>query len=280
MKKTSYKTILSYFWIILGIFIMSIGLNVFLVPNKISAGGISTLATIALYTFNIPIAITNLILNALLFFFAFKFVEKKAILNTVLGIVLLSLFLSITSNLPAITDDLIIASISGGGLLGLGVGLVLRHNASTGGSDLAAMTFNRIFPHMSMANIILVMDFFVIALAYIVFKSITIIFYSLLSIFIFTKIIDLILTLGTSAKSVYIFSNKPEELSINIMARLKRGVTGIHSKGMYSDAEKTMLLCVVSAKEIPSLINLIKTTDSSSFIVVSDAREVLGSGFN
>lgn len=280
MKKTANKLIINYFWIIGGIFIMALGLNTLLVPNKISAGGISTLATIALYVFKLPVSITTLVLNALLFFFAFKYLEKRALINTVLGIILLSLFISITSKLPPLTNDLIIASISGGGLLGLGVGLVLRNNASTGGSDLAALIFNRIFPHVSMANIILIMDFFVIALAYIVFQSITIIFYSLLSIFIFTKVIDTILTMGISAKSVYIFSNKPEELSINIMARLKRGVTGIQSKGMYTDAPKTTLLCVVSAKEIPSLIDIIRKTDSSSFIVVSDAREVLGSGFN
>lgn len=277
--KLFYKTA-EYLILILATAVISLGLNLFLVPNKISSGGVTTIGTVLLYLFNIPLSVTNIILNVILFIFAYKYLTKETIFKTIAGVVFLSFFLELTSSLPPVSHDYIISSVSGGILMGIGTGLILRKNASTGGSDLAATLLNRAFPHVSVARLLLIVDFSVIIISGIVFGSFQITFYSAISIFIFSKIADALLTMGNYAKSVYILSTKADEISINIMAKLKRGVTGICSTGMYSQDEQTMLMCIISPKELPTLINLIRKADSRAFIVISDVREVLGNGFN
>ncbi len=280
MKNRISIKISEYFIILLGTAVISLGLNLFLVPNKISSGGVTTVGTVLLYLFGIPLSVTNIVFNTFLFFFAYKHLNKDSVVKTVAGVLFLSFFLQFTSSLPQLSDNYFISSVSGGILLGFGTGLVLRKSASTGGSDLSAMLLNRLLPHISVPVFLMIIDFSVIIISGLVFKSFEITFYSALSILIFSKVTDALLTMGNYAKSVYILSDKADEISLIIMTLLKRGITGIHSIGMYSRDEQTMLMCITSPKELPTLIDLIRKTDSRAFVIISDVREVLGNGFN
>ena len=278
--KAKYKCILTdYVFVIAGTFFLALGLNNFLVPLKLSSGGISSLATIFYHLFDIPLSVTNLICNAVLFAFGYKYLGKQSVLKTISGILFLSFFLELTLKFPTYSEDVIIATAAGGVCVGIGVGLVISRGASTGGSDFAALILNRFFPHISATDFIMIIDCTIIVAAGAVFKSVTVTAYSVISLYISIKISDYICTCGDSAKSIYILSEKSEKISSRIMKRFERGVTGIYSKGMYSENNKMMLMCVVSPKELPALVHVVRDIDKSAFIIISDVKEVLGEGF-
>lgn len=273
------KTTLDYICIVAGSFVLAFSINFFLVPQKISTGGVSGVGTVLLYVFNIPLSVTVLALNALLFLFGYKFLKKSSLVKTVSGIVFLSVFLEFTKPFGAYSDDIFIASVFGGIIAGIGVGLTISREASTGGSDFAALMLRRFFPHVSLARIILVIDFFVIILSGVIFKNYTVMLYSLVSLYIGTKVADMILVSGDYAKSVMIISDKTDEISEFILSDMNRGVTGIYSRGYYKKSDGMMLMCIVRSKEIPRLLNKIKQIDFNSFIIISEVREVHGAGF-
>ena len=270
---------LDYFYVALGSFLLALALNVFLVPNKISTGGVSTIGTVLLYAANIPLSVTNLFFNIVLFIFGYKYLGKSSVSKTIVGIVFLSLFLSVTDFIGGYTVDFLSASVAGGVISGVGLGLVLRREASTGGSDFAALILKHFFPHLSLAFIITVIDFVIIVISGIVFNSIAVMIYSAVTMVISMKTMDIVITAGNSAKSIYVISERYDEIAKVIINESGRGVTGIFSKGMYSFADKMTLLCVVSPKELPVVVNRVKELDKDAFIIISDVHEVLGEGF-
>ena len=273
-----------YLWqtacIVLGSFILALGVNLFLTPNKISSGGISSIGTILLHLFGVKMSVTNLALNAVLFLLGFKYLGREAVVKTVIGILALTASLEVTSYLPNYSEDMLLSTVVGGVLVGLGVGLVVRQNASTGGSDFAALVIRRFLPHVSLATILLVLDCAVIIASGIVFRSVTVTIYSVIAMYISSRVTDAVVVFGNKAKAVQIFSDHNEEIADYVMKEFERGATGIHCRGMYSGSEKLMLLCVLSPKELPLLVRTIKQIDPTAFIIINDAKEVLGEGFN
>ena len=181
--------------ILIGTFVLALGINIFLVPNKISSGGVSTFGTILLYICGVKMSATNILINMLLFFLGYKYLGKETVLKTIVGIIALTLSLEITSFLPTFGSNLVLSSIFGGMLVGLGVGIVVRERASTGGSDFLALVLKRFLPHISLANIILFIDAVVIILAGIVFKSLSVTLYSIFSMYISSLFTNLVLSL-------------------------------------------------------------------------------------
>jgi len=232
-----------------------------------------------LHLFSVKMSVTNLVCNILLFVIGYKVLGKYAVVKTILGILSLSLFLEITSYLPSYNEDVIVSTIVGGILMGIGVGFAVRYGASTGGSDFVALMIKRFLPHASLANIILIIDTIIISISGIVFHSFTITVYSVVALYISSIITDTVVTMGDAAKSFHIVSQKYDEIADEIMRVLERGVTGIECTGMYTNNKGKMLYCVVGPKEVPTVIKLVKSIDSSAFIVVNDAREVFGEGF-
>ena len=273
------KTMKSYLFIAIGAFLLAAGLNMFLVPCKISSGGVSSIGTILLYKFGIPMSVTNIFFNAVLFVLGYKYVGKNSVLRTVAGIAFLSVFLEITKYLPTFGNDIFISTVIGGALVGIGVGFVVKVEASTGGSDFAGLILKKFFPHIPVATLILLIDSAIIIIAGIVFKSYMITFYSAIAMLIASKVTDSIMTMGDAAKSVYIMSPENEKISQMIMNTFERGVTGVYSKGLYTGSENMMLLCAVSPKQLPRLINKVKEIDKDAFVIVSDVKEVHGEGF-
>ncbi len=279
MKKRIISIIADYFFIILGSIILAMGMNVFLVPAKLSSGGVGTIGTIFLHIFGVPLSATNLVCNTVLFAFGYKFLGKSAVAKTVAGILSLSVLLQLTSYLPAFSGDVIISTLSGGILVGVGVGLAVRRQASTGGSDFAALIIKHFLPHVSLASVIFIIDCIIIVVSGIVFKSFTVTFYSALAMFVSSRVTDFIVTFGNSAKTIFIMSEKHKEISKRVIEHFDRGLTGIYSQGLYSGGESLMLLCVVSPKEVPYVVHMIRSIDPRAFVVINDSREVLGEGF-
>lgn len=279
MEHKYRRLIWDFLQITLGCAVLAIGMNVFLVPNMLSSGGVGSLATVLYHLVKIPLSVTTIVLNALLLIFGYRYLGRGAVIKTIIGVVLFSLFLELTTLLPAYTEDTLMATLGGGILVGLGIGLVVRREGSTGGSDLAALILRRFFPHISTARIILVIDCAIIIISGIAFKSVTVTLYSLVAMLACSKVADLVLIYGSEAKSLYILSSQTERISKVVLSEFSRGVTEIYSRGAYSAQDRMMLLCVVSPKEMPHLIRRIRSIDNSAFLIISDVREVVGKGF-
>ena len=278
-KENIKRALFDYVWIILGTFIIAVGIGVFLAPNKLSPGGATAVGTVLLHLFKIRLSITNIAVNAVLFLLGYKYLGKHAVIKTVFGIASLSAFFELVDLIPKYEGDIIIASLAGGILMGVGVGFVVKHEGSTGGSDFAAMILKRFFPHISIANLIMIIDSAIIITAGVVFKSFDVTFYSAITLFVASRVADMIFTMGSAAKTMQIFSEKNEEIARVILEDFDRGITGVHCKGMYSGKEGMMLLCVVPPKQLPIIINRVRKIDRGAFIVVNDTKEVLGQGF-
>ncbi len=275
------KRIREYGAILLGSFFLSFATNFFLVPQKISSGGVSGIGIALFYLFDLPLFITSIVFNALLFLFAIRNLSRESIAKSGFGIFCFSLFLRLTEGIlpPPEMADLLIGTVFGGGLIGFGIGLVLRAEGSTGGSDLLVLILKRKFRHISGGKLLFAIDLAVIVFSSFALKNFGGMFYSVICMLVASKTADFILIRGSFAKAVYFITEKEEEIAHEVMNFMHRGVTGIRSMGFFEKKEKTMLLCIVRNRETPALFEIIKRHDPAAFCIVLDAREVLGEGF-
>ena len=269
----------TYSKIILGTLLMAIGIAQFLLPNQLSSGGFSGIATIGYYLFNIPMGLIVFALNIPVFIVSYFRVGKVFLFKSLIGTFSLSLFLNIFETLPALTEDRFLGCIFGGILVGLGTALNLMAKGSTGGSDLSSYIIRSYKPHLRTGNLITIIDIIIVALNVLFFKEIEIGLYSAITIFIMGKMIDVLFEGTNFSKMIYIVSKDYERISNKINKEIKRGTTGLYGKGMYKNDEMTVLLCVAGRSEVVKIIQIVKKIDKRAFVIVSNVREVIGNGF-
>ncbi len=279
MKNKIYNSIIEIIETLLGAFIMAIAVSLFLLPNELSSGGFSGIATILYYLFNFPVGTTIIILNVPLFIFATLKIGKKFLLKSLLGTISLSVFIDILEKLTPITHDKILACVYGGILTGLGTALILRAHSSTGGSDLAGNIIKEYKPMARTGNLIMIIDAIIVVLNVIFLKKVEIALYSAITIYLMGKVIDIIFEGIYFTKLVFIISDKSEEISKIIVNNIKRGVTGIYGKGIYTKENKLVLMCAIGRRELAELKSSIKEIDPNAFLIITNSREVLGTGF-
>lgn len=264
---------------IIGSAIMAFGVASFLLPNQLSSGGVSGIATITYYLLKIPMGTMILIINIPLFIFAGYKIGKEYFIKSLIGTVSLSLFIDILEKYPPVTTDRFLASIYGGVIIGIGTAIILKVGSSTGGTELVANLIKIYNPHISISKYLTIIDIVIIALNVIFFEHIEIGLYSAIAIYLYGKLVDIIFEGVYFTKLLFIISDKNEEISEGIKNEIKRGVTGLYGKGMYSDKDKLVLVCAASRGDVYKIKNLARRIDNRSFIVVANAREVLGKGF-
>lgn len=262
-----------------GTLVMAVSLNMFLIPQDIAPGGISGLSIVTNHLTKAPVGLLILIYNIPVFLWGLRHFSRKFLLFSLFGMFLLSAFTDMLWFIKPVTDDMMLSAVYGGALMGLGVGLVFYAGCTTGGTEIAAQILKKKFPFISVGKFVLIIDAFIVSLAGIVFGKWEVILYSAIALFVSSYIIDLIAEGGDFAKAAYIISDKQELISNEISLRLERGTTVLHGSSFYSGEKKTVLLCVVKKYEITKLKSIIKETDENAFVIVSDAREVLGNGF-
>ncbi|BBB91732.1 MAG TPA: YitT family protein [Methylomusa anaerophila] len=268
-----------YLGITLGAAVTAVALNMFLIPNKVAAGGVSGLATVLHYTFGLPVGMTMLALNIPLFLGSVKVLGARFGINTLFGAAVLAAAIDIMAPFtPVLTSDLLLNSLYGGVLSGIGMGLVFKFKGTTAGTDLAAAIINKLFG-VSIGQALLGVDFFVIALAGLVFNSAELSLYALISLFVTTQIIDLVQEGPSSAKAFVIMTNCPAQVAKAILEKLGRGVTFLSGRGAYTNTQRDVVFCVVSTSEVSYMKELIYKLDRKAFVIVADAHEVLGEGF-
>ena len=283
-KRIKYKLIIKkyifeIFLITVGAFIMAIGTSLLLLPNKLSSGGFAGIATITYYLFNWSMGTVIVLINIPFFIMAFIRIGKEFVFKSIIGTVMLSFFIDLLDKIQPLTNDRLLACIYGGILLGVGTSLILRASASTGGSDMVSYIIKSFKPGLSTSNLIVIFDFIVVTLNVICFKQLEIGLYSAISIYLMGKVIDIIFEGVDFSKMMFIISDKHIEISNEIGKKISRGTTGIYSKGMYTNKEKTMLMCIASRGEVIRIRQIANEVDPKSFIVISNVREVYGKGF-
>ena len=275
-----WKWLRGYLGIVLGTVITALALNMFLIPNKVAAGGTSGLATVLHHTFGLPVGLTMLAMDIPMFLLSVKLLGARFGVNTLLGAGVLALTIDLTAAyVPLLTRDLLLNSLYGGVLSGIGMGIVFKFKGTTAGTDLAAAIINKL-TGISVGKALLTVDLFVIALAGVVFGSAELALYGIISLFITTQIIDLVQEGPSAAKAFFIMSRSSQEVAAAIMDELGRGVTLLAGRGGYTQADGEIVFCVVSTREVSQVKELVYRIDRQAFVIVADAHEVLGEGFN
>lgn len=273
-----------WLYIILGTGFMAVAIQLVYEPSHLVTGGFSgagilikNITTTEKFG-GIPIGLTTFLLNVPLFIWAYFAKGIHFIKRSLVGMISLSLWLTLIPVMSLEKEDLVLASLFGGGLTGIGLGLIFMRNATTGGTDMLAALLQRYFPRYSMVRIMQILDGIIVALGAVWF-GVSRALYAMVAIFIFSKISDNILEGLKFSKMAYIITEQPEPMAKELLSGLKRGVTAWNVKGMYTGKEQTILLCVVGKNEIVSLRSIVHKIDEKAFVVVGDSREVYGEGF-
>lgn len=293
MKRTM-PYLLSLLQILLGSVILALSMNIFLIPNKIAPGGVSGIATVLFYLSGekIPVGIAMLAMNIPLFLAGLKVRGRYFIIKSIIGAVLLSVFIDLTE--PWISDflsrflsapagagshDLLLYALAGGVTTGLGLGFVFKEEATTGGTDMAAALLNKAFPWVPVGKLLIVLDGLVVLMAAVVFNSFQLGLYSVVALYVSAKTLDGFLEGINFSKALMIISQQADSIAKTLMDKIDRGVTGLYGKGMYTGNSYTVLLCVVKKEEIHKVKNIVREIDPNAFVLLTDVREVLGEGF-
>jgi uncharacterized membrane-anchored protein YitT (DUF2179 family) len=280
-KKDLKRNIANLALVLLGSVIMGVGYSLFLLPHHFVPGGVSGIAMIINYFTRLPLGTLIMVLNIPVFVVGFKIMGRKYALRSLLGMVISSLlidFFSQVVSLKSATDDPILAAIYGGFMLGVGLGLVFRGRASTGGSDILGQILNR-WTGMSVGIGIMLIDFFVISASGVAFKQLEAPLYGYIVLFISTKVIDMILEGWNYTKLVIITSTRTEEIQDFILNTLDRGGTALKSRTLYLNREGETIMTVIHRKQLADLRQFIKSIDPGAFVIINDTYAVLGKGF-
>ncbi len=271
--------------ILIGTAIYAFGLHYFVIPNQLMEGGVTGIAVLLNYAAGWPLSLSTLLLNIPLFLLGVKALGRNQMLYTLLGIVSLSGFLALMEMLIEhrylipleSTGDFMLAALYAGVTLGAGLGIVFRFGGTTGGVDIIARIVVR-HKGLSMGQIILTMDALIIGLS-LLFISVEQVLYTLVTVFVASKLIDFIQDGAYAAKAFSIVSDHSEAIASQITVELERGVTLLQAKGAFSGQHKQVVYCVVQRQEIRRLKSLIRKIDPRAFIVINEVHDVLGEGF-
>jgi len=280
--KAKLKTIVyEYAGLTVGSIVMSLGLVLFLIPGKIAPGGVSGIGIVLYHLFGLPVGIVMLVFNIPLYFIGLKLLGKTFGVRTLYAFVLVSLFTDFLGSILHITvpvTEPLLASLFGGIILGIGLGLVFRFKGTTGGSDIVGQFINK-YTNISVGTGIMIVDFFVITFAGIAFHDINLALYGFISLYASSKVLDFILDGMDYARSFYIISEKKDEIIKVITEDMERGGTEILGRGFFTHAERNILYAVVTRKEVASLRQVVQQIDPKAFVVIANVHEVLGEGF-
>ncbi len=275
--KLSMQTVINIITVIIGCFIFAVGINAFMIPGNLGEGGVIGIALILFYAFELPTAITMLALNAVLMIFGFKYLTRTAMYYTIFTIPMISLMLWLTESWVVATDQILVQTVFGGLLVGVGIGLVLRVGATTAGTTILAQMANKFFD-VGVPFALLVFDL-IIVLASLTVLTMEQVLLTVIALYIAMKTMDFIIEGMNPKKAVTIITEKPEELGKLINTDIRRGVTIMNGKGFYTRKDKDILYVVINRNQLTRLKRLIKREDENAFVVVHDVNSVLGNYF-
>ncbi|WP_047151109.1 YitT family protein [Aneurinibacillus tyrosinisolvens] len=264
-------------FIFLGAALVSVGLEIFLVPNHIIDGGIVGISIILSHLTGMQLGIFLFLLNLPFLLLGYKQMGKTFALSTLFGVIVMSIGTSFLHPVPELTDDPLLAAVFGGIILGIGVGLVIRFGGSLDGTEIVAIVFNKKLP-LSVGETVMFFNIFILGSAGFIFGW-DHAMYSLIAYYIAFKIIDVTIQGLDESRSVWIISDKPQEIGEALLARLGRGVTYLKGEGAYTGDDKKVIFCVVTRLEEAKLRSIIEDIDETAFLAVGSVNDVKGGNF-
>lgn len=276
-KYSKWSIAVDYIYVLVGAAIIALTFNVFLLPNQVASGGVSGISTIFKAVFGWEPAFVQWAFNIPLFIAGVIFLGKQFGVKTLVGTIFLPFVVFLTKHLEPWTHDALLAALFGGIGVGLGLGIVFRGNASTGGTDLAAQIINK-YTGFTLGRCVVIIDGLIVLTAAVVFdieKGL----YALIALYVTSKTIDLVQVGFGRSKMAMIITNNQDEVREGILNKIDRGVTKLSAYGGFTDHERPVLMCVVDQTEFTKLKHLVQSVDPSAFVIVMDAAEVLGEGF-
>ena len=276
---SKYKYILMILMIIFGSAISGVAFNLFIIPNKLLSGGISGIALILNYLFDINTGLMILIFNVPVFILGYKFVDKEFVFLSLIGMMTFSGWIEFFSFLREsnLVQDIMLSSIYAGVLNGIGLGIILRNRASQGGVDIIGVIFKKYFSMNIGSTSMMINTFIVVVSSFI--TNVNVAMYTLISMYISSAVLDKVQQGFDIRKSVMIITNKEKEVAEEIFNRLVRGVTYLEGEGAYTGDKKRVIYCIVSLNQLAKLKQIVREIDENAFITVSDTAEVMGHGF-
>jgi uncharacterized membrane-anchored protein YitT (DUF2179 family) len=274
-KRPSFaKQFRRLFVVTVGAVLVAVGLEIFLVPNHIIDGGVVGISIMGAHLTGLPLSLFLIVLNLPFLWLGYKQIGQTFALSTLYAVVVMSIFETMFQPVPVLTDDLLLASIFGGAILGAGVGLIIRNGGSLDGTEIVAIVISPKIP-FSVGEVVMFFNLFILGSSGFLFGW-DHAMYSLLTYFVAYKAIDLTVEGLEESKSATIITSNSEAITDAILNRLGRGVTALPAKGGYSQEEKTMLFCVLTRLEVAKLKSIVMDHDEKAFVVIENVHEVLG----
>lgn len=265
---------------ILGGVLYSISVNCFLSKNQILNGGFTGFATVINYLFSLPIGTVIFLLNIPLFIISYKKLGIRFVISSFWATFIMSALIDIGDLLPVYRGDLLLASLFGGVLSGAGLGVIFINGATTGGTDIIAKLIGLKYPHISLGKTIFLVDLAIITLGGLVYKNIESSLYAAVVIFVSTQTIDYLIFGVHRSSLILIVTEKGDEMRKIIINDIRRGVTVLKGSGGYTGSEKDVLICACYDNQTGKFIKKIKAFDEKAFLIITNAKEILGEGFN
>lgn len=268
--------------IIFGSGVYALGVHCFTAPNNIAPGGVTGIATIISYVTGAKLGTLISVINIPLLIAGFVLLNRKTMIKTLIGVASLSLMTDyVLKDIPVYIADNgggILASIFGGLLMGAGLGIVYAREGTTGGTDIINKIINRFKPEIKLGQISFLINAGVALSGYFVYKNLDVVLYAIVSVFVQSKVIDMLVYGGLEGKFLMIFSEKPQEIAERLLKQ-KRGVTLLKGEGAYSGEERQVVCIAVHKNEYVKVKRIVKETDPDAFVIITGASEVLGKGF-
>lgn len=268
----------SYGQILLGSILGGAAYPLFMTPNQIAPGGITGVGMIVNHLAGLPVGVVSLALNIPLFLAGYRTMGRVFAFRSLVATILLSVFIDVLPLKPMTTDPLL-GTLFGGVLLGIGLGLIMRGGATSGGSDMIARMVHRRFQFISVGSFLFAIDFAVVTAAGFLIGT-TEALYALINIFLTAKVMDAVIIGFTGNKACFVISDRWETISARILKEMDRGVTQLSSRGAYSGTERPTLLCVISRSEIMAFKRILREEDENAFVIIVEAHEAIGDGFS
>jgi uncharacterized membrane-anchored protein YitT (DUF2179 family) len=276
-KITKTNIIKKAIFMFMGASLMAVGLEIFLIPNKVIDGGIVGISIITSYLSGIPLGVFLLLLNLPFLFLGYKQIGKTFAFSTLYAVIIMSVGTYLLHPVPPFTDDLLLATVFGGIILGIGVGLVIRFGGSLDGTEIVAILLNKKTP-FSVGEVVMFFNFFILGSAGFVFGWDRAM-YSLIAYFIAFKMIDIVIEGLDDSKSVWIISEKSQEIGDALVSRLGRGVTYLHGEGGFTGGHKRVIFCVITRLEEAKLKTIVEELDQAAFLAIGNIHDVKGGRF-
>lgn len=278
--KRIFKSVIDILIIAIGSFLYAIAVSAIIDANMLSAGGVTGISTLIHHFSGIPSGLLVFVINIPIIILGIVKLGGRFIIKTAIATTFVSISLEITERfMPTYKTDDILAALFGGIIMGLGLSLVFMRGGTTGGVDIIAKVINRRFRHLTVGRVLLTMDGIVILLTAFAYKNIETALYSVIAIFVSSKVMDTLLYGSDKGKIIYIVTSCPEEISKQIIEQVGRGVTMLSAKGAYTGKERQMLMCTVRLNEVSAVYSVVNEIDKNAFIVVGEAGEIIGEGF-